>query len=410
MPLLREFVTRATEIGVAIGRWVREHQGLIVSVFKIIGGLTAAGAAIVALGGAVKAIGVGLGLMSTAITVAGAILSALLSPIGLVVAALGVGVAAFLMFSDTGGAVVDWLKARFSELAGFFTESLGAMGEALAAGNLGAAANVLWAVLKVAWVAGTNAIKSIWTTALNSIIKIGIGAFYGVMAAWEIMTHGIEVAWIETTAFLSRIWTNFTSGIQSAWESTQSWLENCWHDLFKLFDSTYDADAAKALNNRLSANKQKEIEDARTKALGSRETERQAERGMAGKQFDRNMGAIGQAYNDKSNALDAEAKTQQSEAQKEFDKAMADWKSAVGQAQAAGRTMTTPNAPGGPTMPKMPEVDVDGLVKRTTGVTGTFSSAALGGLAGSGVNDRLDKIIKATVQTATNIRALGFGG
>ena len=44
------------------------------------------------------------------------------------------------------------------------------------------------------------------------------GQLYALAAA-EIVFHALEIAWIETTSFLSKTWTNFTTGFQHVWES-----------------------------------------------------------------------------------------------------------------------------------------------------------------------------------------------
>ena len=56
----------------------------------------------------------------------------------------------------------------------------------------------------------------------------------------------LEVAWIETTAFLSKTWTNFTSDVQEAWHLVQNWLTRRWIDVMNLLGDLTDEQAAAA--------------------------------------------------------------------------------------------------------------------------------------------------------------------
>jgi len=57
--------------------------------------------------------------------------------------------------------------------------------------------------------------------------------------------HALEVAWIETTSFLSKTWTRFTSGFQKVWQSASSFVAKRMLEIQGLFDSGLDVEAAK---------------------------------------------------------------------------------------------------------------------------------------------------------------------
>jgi len=212
-PVLQETAEWITRLVVSASAWIKENKGLIVSVFKIAMGVVAAGAAIVGLGYAISGLaavfgalvtiaGVVHGVLSVVMTVIGA----MLTPIGLVVTAvLGLG-AYFLYTSGAAGEAMDWLSEGFAELADEAKTSFGAIGKALASGDIALAARVLWAFLKMEWEKGCALLERAWLNFRNFFIRIGYDAFYGLLAVGEYVWYGLEVAWIETTSFMSQMW------------------------------------------------------------------------------------------------------------------------------------------------------------------------------------------------------------
>jgi hypothetical protein len=398
--LLANWFKRVAAQGIA---WLKENRGLVVSIAKVTVGVIAAGVALVAFGVTMSVLGTTLGVAATALTAVGVVVGAILTPIGLVSAALIGGVAAWATYTDAGGKATDWLMDRFGELGKWVADVVGGIRDALAGGDLAAAAKILWAALNVAWTAGTAALESIWLKFKAGFIKIAYGAFYGVQAAWEITQNALAVAWIETTAFLSRIWTRFAAGVQSVWESTQNWLENRWHDLFALFDETYDVAAAKALANRLSGDKQKQIEDAKNAALADQEVSRKAKLDSASQQHEANLARIGEAFDTDAAKADAAAKIALALASGELLVAQAELSELIAQAQKSERDLaldyTNENT-------KRP-FDADDV---SDAVQQTASKVQFGGLNAElslgGGGRALDKIAIATDATAKGVREL----
>lgn len=160
------FITRASG---AIAQWVRENRSVVViaaASILVIGGV---GVVLVGLGIAAQAaafvIG-GLGAILAGVKIAfaavAAVIGALLSPIGLVVAAVvGLG-AAVLVSSGVVGEAITWLGEQFARLREIVTTVVQGITDALAAGDIELAARVLWLALKLAWQQGVAALNSIW--------------------------------------------------------------------------------------------------------------------------------------------------------------------------------------------------------------------------------------------------------
>ena len=102
--------------------------------------------------------------------------------------------------------------------------------------------------------------------------------WYGALAAAEIVFHALEVAWIETTAFLSKTWTNFATGFQMIWEEASSWVAKRMLEIQGLFDSGLDVDAAKKAVDQQLESRLVELENAAQQTVAAREHAREAQR------------------------------------------------------------------------------------------------------------------------------------
>jgi hypothetical protein len=159
------------------------------------------------------------------------VLPLLLSPITLVIAAVGALAGYLLYATGAGGKAMDWLGGRFGGLADVAKTAWGAIGKALARGDISAAAGVLWASLKLAWTTGTNALLEVWLWFKGAFLKAAYWAFYGTLEIAEAVWHALKVAWIETTSFLADAWTRFSAGVSTAWYVAGNLLAKQWNTL-----------------------------------------------------------------------------------------------------------------------------------------------------------------------------------
>src|SRR6185369_8341547 len=89
-----------------------------------------------AVGAAVSFIGSGFGFIATAVS---AVATFLATPLGITVAiaaAIGLAVAAWVRFTDSGKAAAQFLFDVFKPTIDVISEALGGIGDALTAGNL----------------------------------------------------------------------------------------------------------------------------------------------------------------------------------------------------------------------------------------------------------------------------------
>ncbi len=275
-------VHRAADAITKISGWIttliNQNRQLAVTILKLTAVVIGIGIALVIAGMAIVAMGAVFGSLAAIITgvgaaigVLGTVLAALLSPIGLVAAAVvGVGVA-ILTTSGAGAEALSWLGEQFGKFKETVTKVVGGMADALAAGDVALAAQILWLSLKLIWQKGVAAINAAWLEAKRFFISTAQQMWFGALAAAQIGFHAIEVAWIGTTAFLSKTWTNFTSGFKKIWETATSFVAKRMLEIQGLFDSSLDVKAAKkAVDDQLDS-RLAEIESQAQQALAQRD-------------------------------------------------------------------------------------------------------------------------------------------
>lgn len=152
-----------------VNDWITANEELVQVIAGVAAGLAAGGAALVALGVAAKiaaaALAVPLAIISaigTAISVVAAIIGFLLTPVGLLVAAIvGIG-AYFLTMTQTGRSALSSLGQFFASVVEFMKATWGGIVDAIMAGDLALAGQIAMASLRVAWLVTCNWFKEKW--------------------------------------------------------------------------------------------------------------------------------------------------------------------------------------------------------------------------------------------------------
>ncbi len=422
VPVLSQVAQWMTKTAAAASRWIKQNRELIVTILKVAVGIIAAGVAIVALGYVIIGLAKVLAVLATVITgvgtalkILGAVLVWMVSPIGLVITAV-VALGAYILYATGMGAkALGWLGKRFETLRDDAVASYQGIADALAAGDIGLAAKILWLALKMEWQRGINFLEKAWLNFRNFFIRIAYGAFYGALAALEIVWHGLEVAWIETTAFLSKTWTKFTSWVQKAWNWCGNKLTKAWNWVKSQFDSDFDKDAANAAADQAYEAATREIDAETEKTLNEREAKRKSEREQSKEEHDATLSEIGRQYEDKNRELDEEYTRKMNKSEDELKKARQEWQNAIDEARKKRKAKEDEDA----RLDRMQSADdllnkvqgslaglgdlLDQAAKKTIGAAGTFNAAALLSLQAGGADDR---IANATERTAKGVEGL----
>jgi len=411
------------KVVLAAGEWVKQNQQIIVTVLKVAVVIIAVGIALVLLGTIISGLGSMLGALITVITTVGvvlkvlaAVIAFLVSPIGLVIAAIA-ALGAYLVYATGMGAkALQWLGGRFNVLKDDALAAYQGIADALAAGDIGLAVKILWLTMKMEWTRGVNFLEKAWLNFRNFFIKIGYDAWHGLLAVAEIVWHALEVGWIETTAFFSKLWTDFTSFFARTWESIKAGAKKAWNWIKSLFDDSVDLEAENKLVEQEKQAAIAKITDEQNRKLAEREAQRQAERQRAAAVHEATLGEIGRENLEKHRELDTEYANRMAENEQDLAKARKEWRDAI---ESAKKKREAKEAEPGPEGLQGPDDiinkardalaglgdigDMVGAEAAKIGVKGTFNAAAVRGLA---AGDAADRTAKASEETAKNTKKL----
>jgi len=413
-PTLKDIAERITRVIVAATDWIKRNREVVLWALKVAAAITVAGVALIGLGLVVSGLGVALGVLAgivsgigTMFGLVGAAIGALLSPIGLVVAAVvGLG-GALIVSSGAGGEALRWLMAQFTRLRDWVGKVVGGISDALAAGDIALAARVLWLSLKVIWQQGVAALNRVWLGAKEFFVSTAYAMWYGALAAAEIVFHALEVAWIETTSFLSKTWTRFTSGFQKVWESASSFVAKRMLEIQGRFDSGLDVEAAKQVVDQQLEVRLAEIDQGSRRDLTERERRRAGDREQAAAIHEATLAGIGRSFEDAQEALRTNTEAGIAESQAALDEAKRRLEEALAEARAKREAA---EAEGGALPGDLLSRFQDGLaglgdlLAKGISVRGTFNAAGVAGLAAG--NDAAERTARATEQTARHTRRL----
>jgi hypothetical protein len=184
-PVITQSLTATTQLVAGLARWIAKNRELVGSVFAIAMPIfkVSAGVALFLRYAAMLAPAVGL----------------ILSPIGLIAAALAGGVALWLWWSDSGNAAVTWLAGRFSALTEIFGQSWGGIVDAVSAGDLALAGQIAWTGLKLGLFTAIREMGGSW----SAFSKFALQAFAAIGDAWDVVLAGFSSAWRRTQQFIS---------------------------------------------------------------------------------------------------------------------------------------------------------------------------------------------------------------
>lgn len=150
-PSLMQIGAVLAPIAAGINRFVTENRDAVTAVLAVALGLMAAGVTLVAFGLGLSAASVGIGAVIATVKLLAAAVLFLLSPIGLVTAAVvGLGYL-FVTQTEQGAAYFEWLKGGFRSVADVAVEAWGGIAAALMKGDLVLAGRIAVKGLEIVW-------------------------------------------------------------------------------------------------------------------------------------------------------------------------------------------------------------------------------------------------------------------
>ena len=171
---------------------------------------------------------------------------------------------------------MSWLAEKFTELRDWVGKVVGGISDALAAGDIALPPRDPVAVAEGHLAAGRRGAQQGVAGAKEFFVSTAYSMWYGALAAAGDRLPRLEVAWIETTAFLSKTWTNFATGFQMIWEEASSWVAKRMLEIQGLFDDGLDVEAAKKAVDQQLESRLVELENAAQQSVTARDKEREA--------------------------------------------------------------------------------------------------------------------------------------
>lgn len=410
-PLLIDVGERIISLVSTVSHWIAENQQLIITIAK----WTAVGAGLlaglVALGGAAAAIGVAMtglaaigGAIATVFGVIAGLVSAMVSPIGLIVVGITAAAGAFLYFSGVGGELVGYLSAKFTELKDIVLPVFDAIKTALMSGQWQAAGKVAMTGLQLVFRVATRDLYGGWLSITTKIQN-----------AWTDLSSMVSQGAVSFVANLINVLAGIPTGIQNGFATVFTWLQGTFDQtvnfiakkllyLYSMFDRSVDYEkAAKQMDKEAG-----QRADARQKSLDAANSKRneelqRANQGRLSVANEMNRGIQDQADATKQgreernqqllSGFDAEIArlreelSQQTEAIKDTAQQQEDAK----RKETEASKFASANKP--PERPKIPTVEQVKSVTATQ-VGGTFSGFAAGLLGGN--TSALDRVAEQT--------------
>lgn len=215
-----------TGIAVAVTKWTRENKELIATVFKVGVAIMAAGAAVSAIGLAIYAAGIALSGLVAGFGVLSTVLAAVLSPVGLITAAVVAGIYAFTQYTTIGKAALNGVLGVVSELGETVKDTFGGIFDAIASGDLKLAGAIAMAGLKLAFLQGLSAIASTFGGGFGDFLatigqQIGGGDFKG---AWDTAVLAMSAIWDGFCEGIVAVFTNAARAVVDVWQKTTTAL------------------------------------------------------------------------------------------------------------------------------------------------------------------------------------------
>lgn len=411
-PALQTMTQIVTDLVVKVNAWIQDNRQIIVSIAQIIAAVMAGGLVLIVLGTIISGLALALGKLSLIITSVGAVfkllasaIAFLVSPIGVVITAISALGAYLLYTTGAAGKAIDWLGQKFSILKNDAVEAYQGIADAMAAGDMALAARILWLTLKIEWMRGINLLEKAWLNFRNFFIRIGYDAFYGVMAAVQTVWSGLEVGWIETTAFFSRCWQGFVTFFAKSWEHIKSGAQKAWNWIKSLFDESFDLQAENTLVEEQKQQALRKIEDDAQRKTAERQAEHQRRRDEQTQKNDQILEEIGRQHAEKYKTLDDEYDSRMAENTKELEAARKEWKDSLQRAKEkrTEKELETPQNTKNADPAWMDVGDILTEAASKISVTGTFNAMGSWGLGTGGAAERT---AKATEQIAQNTRKL----
>jgi hypothetical protein len=203
-----------------LANWIKEHRSVVVTVGAVAAGLVAGGAALIGFGAAIAGAGTAIGAMLPIVAALKAGIVFLISPPGLVLAAVVALVGGLGYLASRTDTVRGWLQQlgeSFGLLRGRVSEAWGGIVEAVRAGDLSSAVRIGWLEIQREFTIGLKYIRLWWGQGIDELMSL-----WGDFVVW----YGSK--WFDSTAMVAKFLANSAGIVLDAWDTTTSFVTAAW--------------------------------------------------------------------------------------------------------------------------------------------------------------------------------------
>lgn len=228
---LKEYVAQASAVASRTIEWIKANGETIRTVAMVGVAVLGIGAAITAIGGAAYAAGIALSGLGAIVGSIGAVAGFLVSPFGLATAAIVGGITAWVRWTESGQAALQWLVNAVLPMVETIKSAFGGIVMAIQNGNWSDALAIAFAGLKIVAAQGLDALKGLVGESLGNIVGLlGSGDFAG---AWGQAINGLSLVWESFAKGIVDTFTGAADIIMQTWLKATSWITDKIFDLAK---------------------------------------------------------------------------------------------------------------------------------------------------------------------------------
>lgn len=160
-------------ISTGIAQWVNNNQKLVLGIAAAGAALVGVGAALLTAAGAAAVLAAGISAIPVIVSTIAAVVGALLTPFGLVagaVAAVGIGLASWIAFTESGSNALRGFLGLFEGIIGSIKTAFGGIMDAMMGGDFKLAGEIAMAGLNAAWKHGLVLLQQAWNSFKAEIV------------------------------------------------------------------------------------------------------------------------------------------------------------------------------------------------------------------------------------------------
>ena len=249
---LEDLAAKLTAVAGWVTKVIEANKGLVVIIAQVVKWLGVAGVGLLAMAGVTKILATALGGLSgvikaVAIALRGLwlVAGAVASPVGLIVAAVGVAAAVFVDWRKVMAAVTDFVSRNFGDLVGRIGAAINTIKQLVSRGDLSGALRVGAEAMKLLWAEMVHFLMSAWVDFKGQFIGSAPDFVESVKGWWKTITNVVAGA----VQMISSLWNSATEYLGSAWNAVAGFIGEKFKGVSKMIadegysmaDAWYDA-------------------------------------------------------------------------------------------------------------------------------------------------------------------------